>query len=635
MIGTLEIGSYFWTLIIYTISLLISLIFITVCCVCNPKSKHYFQQKHILSNEFNANNKNDDNVDGDGGGQIIDRSNHQVTSSPSPHRIITNQDDMVILNSSTTTIKQPLSLNRALPDIPQQSIKSNDNNDAQNKQTSSSSSTAAAANSSTVNVEINDKSCSNDNHQHSNIDDKNLDDNHEDHAYARIRNLITTTDSSTDTDNDYSDPNSIVVVQNPPLTPNHSRADHELPISPSDRMIRSSENVDEMMLLNNHQMIEPKREISYNTISVREPLAKVLAERENHNNLNNLNLEHHYNEVEDVDCMERLSSFYEEINSDNSSATYSKINETLPPSSSTIAQNNHCQPSTSNSEMMVNENSANNLPLYAFVDKKSKKFQNNNDSNTGDATNVFIDNLYTKVMKPKKENHSALQRYSQPPPPPPPLPPPLNKDHQQQQHRNTIIFVDAIPSTSSYLSSNEQQQQIMMNDDEKDPGYETVYKEINQNHHNDHGHHSNVNEIDYGYEAIQNDPAYEIVSSSSTMTTTTGLDNGYEIIKNHNNYYHYHRFNNNDNDDDQIDEQSDPNYEIISNIKSTTSTSTNNTTTVIINTGQSSLSSSSILPLPAQSSSTSITNIQIVNNNNNRSNNTLSDDDNFVIIEHL
>ncbi|KAH9422307.1 hypothetical protein DERP_002604 [Dermatophagoides pteronyssinus] len=384
MIGTLEIGSYFWTLIIYTISLLISLIFITVCCVCNPKSKHYFQQKHILSNEFIANNKNDDNVDGDGGGQIIDRSNHQVTSSPSPHRIITNQDDMVILNSSTT-IKQPLSLNRALPDIPQQSIKSNDNNDAQNKQTSSSSSTARLQH--------------NDNHQHSNIDDKNLDDNHEDHAYARIRNLITTTDSSTDTDNDYSDPNSIVVVQNPPppLTPNHSRADHELPISPSDRMIRSSENVDEMMLLNNHhnQMIEPKREISYNTISVREPLAKVLAERENNHN-NNLNLEHHYNEVEDVDCMERLSSFYEEINSDNSSATYSKINETLPPpSSTTIAQNNHCQPSTSNSEM-VNENSANNLPLYAFVDKKSKKFQNNNDSNTGDATNVFIDNLYTK-----------------------------------------------------------------------------------------------------------------------------------------------------------------------------------------------------------------------------------------------
>ena len=71
---------------------------------------------------------------------------------------------MVILNSSTTTIKQPLSLNRALPDIPQQSIKSNDNNDAQNKQTSSSAA-AAAANSSTVNVEINDKSCSNDNHQ--------------------------------------------------------------------------------------------------------------------------------------------------------------------------------------------------------------------------------------------------------------------------------------------------------------------------------------------------------------------------------------------------------------------------------------------------------------------------------------
>src|SRR5699024_9053230 len=47
---------------------------------------------------------------------------------------------------------------------------------------------------------------------------------------------------------------------------------------------------------------DEKKEISYNTISVREPLSKVLAERE-------ANLEHHYNEVED----ERVSSFYEEI----------------------------------------------------------------------------------------------------------------------------------------------------------------------------------------------------------------------------------------------------------------------------------------------------------------------------------
>lgn len=57
-------------------------------------------------------------------------------------------------------------------------------------------------------------------------------------------------------------------------------------------------------------------EISYNKISVREPLARVLAER--------AALEHTYNEVEE----ERFSSFYEEIaGSTNSSVTYTKIGD--------------------------------------------------------------------------------------------------------------------------------------------------------------------------------------------------------------------------------------------------------------------------------------------------------------------
>ncbi|OTF69347.1 hypothetical protein BLA29_014895, partial [Euroglyphus maynei] len=90
--------------------------------------------------------------------------------------------------------------------------------------------------------------------------------------------------------------------------------------------------------------------------------------------------------------------------------------------------------------MINNNDSSNNLPLYAFVDKKSKKHGVNNNSNPVTIEADVFDNLYTKVMKPKKESlNKSLQRYS----PPPPLPPPLNKDQSKvQQQRNTIIFID-------------------------------------------------------------------------------------------------------------------------------------------------------------------------------------------------
>lgn len=597
---TIEIGSYFWTLVVYTSSLLISLIFIIICCVCNPKSKRFNKHKSfILSHEFLA--ENDD--------QIVDQNGRNNQDLTSTTRVITNQDDMI-------SIVKHISLNRALPDIPQTTKSDNDHIQP----------SVLSANSSVIEINADaDPVYTSADNNNITIDNKN-EDNIQNHAYARIRNLITDSSTENDTD-DYSDPSVIVQNANPYPSPNHSHQHHhqlvdpdndsyEHPISPSERMIRSENVVVESVVEMLNNQIEPKREISYNTISVREPLAKVLAERENNNNV-----EHHYNEVEDDS--ERLSSFYEEING-GGSATYSKISEPPLISASSIAQNN-CQPSTSSSyhqqqtqqkpneiSMMIND-SANNLPLYAFVDKKSKKLGNNdlNPVSTSITGADVFDNLYTKVMKPKKETSSAnksLQRYS----PPPPLPPPLNKDQTKVQQRNTIIFIGATSTTTMSTPS----AQITISD-ERDPGYETVYKEINQNIISD----DHQDQIDYGYEAIANDPAYEIVS--------TAMENGYETIQNN-----YH----NDELIDQGDDQSDPNYEIISNIKSTTTTSTtatmtNNTTTIIINTGSSSVPSSS---------STSITNIFMSNNNNNENNNTnntrstySSSDDNFVIIEHL
>ena len=73
---------------------------------------------------------------------------------------------------------------------------------------------------------------------------------------------------------------------------------------------------------------EARTEISYNKISVREPLARVLAER--------AALEHTYTEV---DGEERLSSFYEEIaGSATSSITYTKIGEVSVVGPSSVPQ---------------------------------------------------------------------------------------------------------------------------------------------------------------------------------------------------------------------------------------------------------------------------------------------------------
>lgn len=74
---------------------------------------------------------------------------------------------------------------------------------------------------------------------------------------------------------------------------------------------------------------EPTKEVSYNKISVREPLAKVLADRA-------ALIEHHYTEVYDEN-----NSFYEEIaGSTNSSVTYTKIGD-LVSTNSPLSQHNN------------------------------------------------------------------------------------------------------------------------------------------------------------------------------------------------------------------------------------------------------------------------------------------------------
>ena len=167
------------------------------------------------------------------------------------------------------------------------------------------------------------------------------------HSYARIKDNVVVDSSENETD-DYCDPQFCTTsARNISI----NNEDTSLPIGPSNRFIAdnsempfipsnplTSRVIDEPVLpflsnppnlLINHSNIEPygelneestsnpnRTEISYNTISVREPLAKVLAER--------ANSEHHYNEVEE----ERVSSFYEEIaGSTASSVTYSKIGD--------------------------------------------------------------------------------------------------------------------------------------------------------------------------------------------------------------------------------------------------------------------------------------------------------------------
>lgn len=477
---------------IISLSFLITLIFTFINCVCNPKSKRFNKHKSfILSHDFTQTNNS----------KLNQTSEEQLNDIEAGNKL------------------KNVSLNRALPDIPQPS------------------------NSNTIDVPEESDSV-----YTSNNNDK-IEDNVENHAYARIRNIINDSSTENDTD-DYSDPSTIVknsfpshLINRGETSENTNNSSFEIPTH-SDLILRN-DNVESVDIEINTEL---KREISYNTISVREPLAKVLAERDN--------IEHHYNEVEE----ERVSSFYEEINS--GSVTYSKINESIKnnigdslPSALLF--------SVGNEELQATMENNTQLPIYSLVDKKNKKsylcVSNNDYLNESNNNSGNLSNLYTKVIKQNcndnNESSNILQRYS----PPPPLPPPINKDQSKVHHRNTIMFGTSsnifspeknfpITTTNSKVgpsnsvnynkNCNLYEQTLHSNNSEKDPGYETVYKEIENNIEDVN------NTIDYGYEAIANDPGYEIVST---------IDNGYETIKNESS--------------DLNDDQSDPNYEIICNVK--------------------------------------------------------------------
>lgn len=111
--------------------------------------------------------------------------------------------------------------------------------------------------------------------------------------------------------------------------------DQELPIEsqpPDQQQTRENLNRDLTNDLTNNDddddnddESDAPRQVSYNKISVREPLAKVLAER--------ALMEHHYTEV-----YEENNSFYEEIpGSTNSSVTYTKIGDITPTESRLVA----------------------------------------------------------------------------------------------------------------------------------------------------------------------------------------------------------------------------------------------------------------------------------------------------------
>lgn len=497
-------------LVLYTIAFTSTLLLIILACVCNPRSKRFHKHKSfILSHDLPI----------------------EVPCNNDAHEFIDTNDNL------SNKLKL-VSLNRALPDIPQQQNANgsnlekiaNLNHFCPIQPIDDADSIYTVANT-TTNVEVNAQN----------------------HPYARIRNNIQA-DSSTENDtDDYFEPTIPVISSIQPLIVNNSNSyqpennDQNVSYVLEPPVLLRANNLD---INTFNQISEPKREISYNTISVREPLSKVLVEREN--------IEHHYNEVED----ERVSSFYEEITT--GSATYSIIDQDKDEDDS-----NQIIASTSyhmNESAHINNTS---LPIYSLVDKKSKR--TSCPANNFPPSNI----LYTKVIKPSpgstpsKDSKPMLQRYS----PPPPLPPPLNKDVHNKLNRNTIAF--GIPTTPTKLNQNTTDhqelnqnniyQKISLEDSNRDPGYECVYRESN---------HPTIDDpiqCDYGYEAIandENDPAYEIVKP----------ENGYETIKNQNNT---------SDNIDLNDESSDPNYEIIpAKVPSVAANSYTNQVTVTVNTKQ-------------------------------------------------
>ncbi|KAF7488069.1 hypothetical protein SSS_03873 [Sarcoptes scabiei] len=532
--------------VILFVSSVITFILMVVICVCHPKSRRFRKHRSfILSHDLAFND-------------TVDELNQNIDCVSQ-----TNDTESILIENHQNTqfdskIK-PNSLNRALPNIPQ---------------TSSDTDIIDGSNIFCNNDDAKNQVFSNDRNQ---IEDgSKIDvDNVSNHAYARIRNVMNDSYLENDTD-DYFDATPAVSCSNKlKSSPSHTEQINSSrePFHPA-HSPQPPLNIDNLPSNDIIESIEPKKEISYNTISVREPLAKVLAERDK--------LEHHYNEVEE----ERLSSFYEEIVS--GSVTYSKIDDTR-------RQNIEPIPSSSN------DTAQSQLPLYSLIGKKKKSSHNDNVSNVSSID--VIDNLYTKIMKPKNENNNILLRYS----PPPPLPPPLNKETKIQSKaiQNVIKF-----GTSSVFQDQDQNlnqnhlSDIYRQISERDPGYETVYKEIDKND-------DDQNLSDYGYEAIVNDTTYEVVLT----------DNSYETIQNHNL---------NSDNDALIDDQADPNYEIISNIKienynRTPVTNANNSSNLIrINNNQ-------IIDENTQDTSDLNQNLHFYP----KLPPSMSSDENFVIIEHL
>ena len=190
---------------------------------------------------------------------------------------------------------------------------------------------------------------------------------------------------------------------------------------------------------------EPAKEVSYNKISVREPLAKVLQDRANL-------IEHHYTEVYDEN-----NSFYEEIaGSTNSSVTYTKIGDLtfnqnnlniinntanqMPPQipietslltihhssrstspmqtmpilqtfmpQSNLSNNNHLQSSSfATTSSHQQQQPINCEALYTQVNKLAKT-NNKNKFLMPQQQQQNINDLYAKVQKNLKINHSAGQ----------------------------------------------------------------------------------------------------------------------------------------------------------------------------------------------------------------------------------
>lgn len=201
---------------------------------------------------------------------------------------------------------------------------------------------------------------------------------------------------------------------------------------------------------------EPSKEVSYNKISVREPLAKVLADRA-------ALMEHHYTEVYDEN-----NSFYEEIaGSTNSSVTYTKIGDLtsstanngqtqsagcasssqMPPPSipveTSVLTIKHPSRSTSPmqtkpvlqtflpSSNLLNANlpsnlAGNQLPSSAFASTSSQQQQQPNNCEA----------LYTQVNKLAKTNKKFLSSQQ------PPLPPNINDLYAKVQKNLKIPSID-------------------------------------------------------------------------------------------------------------------------------------------------------------------------------------------------